>query len=85
MLRATSLTSYISRIRRRESGEPSAHSETGVQNESREGVRNPASSQDCADAVSHDPLAPAIAVLRQRRFDIRQLHGDGDPTNKNLI
>ena len=85
VLSATSLTSYISRIRRRELRERTVDSDTGNQREPREGVPSPASSQDCADTASHTPLASAMAVLRQRRFDIRELHGDGDPTNKNLI
>lgn len=33
-----------------------------------------------------DPLAGAMHALnKSRRFDIRDVHGDGDPTGKNLI
>ena len=83
-LSITSLTSYISRIRGRESRERVVHWDTGVQYEPRDGISSPASSRDCAD-TSHTPLASAMAVLRQHRFDIREVHADGDPTNKNLI
>ncbi|MBV8820412.1 MAG: hypothetical protein JO022_18775 [Acidobacteriaceae bacterium] len=33
-----------------------------------------------------DPLAGAMRALKKsRRFDIREVHGDGDPSGKNLI
>ncbi len=33
-----------------------------------------------------DPLAGAMRALKKsRRFDIRDVHGDGDPSGKNLI
>ena len=71
----TSLTSYISRIRRREASTVASTRQThpgsvpGVEPE-----RPP-----------RDPLAPAMQVLSKRRLDIRELHGDGDPQNQNLI
>ena len=72
----TSLTSYISRIRRREAATATRARQTdagaahGI-----EPVREPL----------RDPLAPAMQVLSKRRLDIRELHGDGDPQNQNLI
>ena len=72
----TSLTSYISRIRRREATTATRACQTdagaahGI-----EPIREPL----------RDPLAPAMEVLSKRRFDIRELHGDGDPENQNLI
>ena len=72
----TSLTSYISRIRRREVATVASASQTnaGVAH-SIEPVREP----------PRDPLAPAMQVLSKRRLDIRELHGDGDPQKQNLI
>ena len=32
-----------------------------------------------------DPLAQAQEALAKRRFDIRKLHGDGDPSDRNLF
>jgi hypothetical protein len=32
-----------------------------------------------------NPLAQAMAALSKPKLDIRQVHGDGDPTGKNLI
>jgi hypothetical protein len=31
------------------------------------------------------PLAQAQEALARRRFDIRKIHGDGDPSDRNLI
>lgn len=32
-----------------------------------------------------NPLEQAQRALSRKRFDIREIHGDGDPKNKNLI
>jgi len=32
-----------------------------------------------------DPLAQAREALAKRRFDIRKIHGDGDPSDRNLF
>jgi hypothetical protein len=75
----TSLTSYISRIRRRRAAKqpqtppgPSAHSSVATQTTG-------------SAALEHDPLAQAKRVLSQPKFDIRKLHNDGDPEGRNLI
>jgi hypothetical protein len=38
-----------------------------------------------ADRRSSGPLAQAQEALAKRRFDIRKIHGDGDPSNRNLF
>ncbi len=74
-LSITSLTSYISRIRRRLAAK-------GEQT-----LPGPSSSVASRAAASpeHDPLAQAKRVLSQPKFDIRKLHNDGDPQGRNLI
>jgi hypothetical protein len=72
-----SLTTYISRCRRREVRTAkmpvSAGSPTVGAN-----ITNHSISAD-------DPMAGARQALSKPRFDIRKLHGDGDPTDRNLI
>jgi hypothetical protein len=82
-----SLTSYISRIRRREDSQPRptvlaaplvaapSDGSTSATGSSREGRSKPLD----------DPLALAMRALSKPRLDIRELHGDGDPEFKNLI
>jgi hypothetical protein len=84
-LSITSLTSYISRIRRRELCRGAAHVATVFQTQPDESTVMPDRASAPDDAVPRDPLASAMAALRHRRFDIREMHGDGDPTDKNLI
>ena len=71
----TSLTSYISRMRRR----------LAVKGD--QTPRGPSSSVATRAAASpeHDPLAQAKQALSQPKFDIRKLHNDGDPEGRNLI
>jgi hypothetical protein len=90
----TSLTSYISRIRRRESAtqrvrnspppEPLAVDSSvapGAQTR-----RTPSdSTRRLAPLLNVDPIAPAMRALTKPRLDIRKLHSDGDPTGKSLI
>lgn len=83
-LSITSLTSYVSRIRRRESVH-SGRCQTARQIQPDKSAGKPNRSSGPSDTVPHDPLASAVEMLRQRRFDIREVHGDGDPTDKNLI
>lgn len=71
----TSLTSYISRIRRRERATSASANQTNASALGTEPGRE----------ARRDPLAPAMQVLSKRRLDIRELHGDGDPQNQNLI
>ena len=72
----TSLTSYISRIRRREGATAASARliDAGTTH-----------SVEPFKEAPRDPLAPAMQVLSKRRLDIRELHGDGDPQNQNLI
>jgi hypothetical protein len=38
-----------------------------------------------ADRRPSGPLAQAQEALAKRRFDIRKIHGDGDPSDRNLF
>jgi hypothetical protein len=92
----TSLTSYISRIRRREAaGE--RHSEASVGQSihpvieptvSMQRPRGPLAIHDSnqpGNAKRDDPLAQAMSVLSKPGLDIRKIHNDGDPEGRNLI
>jgi len=91
----TSLTSYISRIRRREAA-TKRHSETSVGKSFRPHTEPtpslPSPHGSLAVRASNretptpdDPLAQAISVLSKPRLDIRKIHNDGDPEGRNLI
>jgi hypothetical protein len=89
-LSITSLTSYISRIRRRLKTKRSAEVATGqiIQPQVPPGpnTRSPATNQlTAASAPERDPLAQAKRALSQPKLDIRKLHNDGDPEGRNLI
>ena len=87
----TSLTSYISRIRRREKS--NRGSDSGVTQSVRAQIRpEPPTPVQSSVPVpkpewrqTDDPLAQAMRALSKPRLDIRQLHGDGDPQNQKLI
>jgi hypothetical protein len=92
----TSLTSYISRIRRREA-EAKSGSEASV-GEFRRPHTEPSppptptrmapvirASNQGTPAKRDDPLAQAMSVLSKPRLDIRRIHNDGDPDGRNLI
>jgi hypothetical protein len=92
----TSLTSYISRIRRREAaGE--RRSEASVRQsihpviEPTPSLQPPRgslaihASNQPRQAERDDPLAQAMRVLSKPGLDIRKLHNDGDPEGRNLI
>ena len=81
----TSLTSYISRIRRRLAAKRSMDAATGqvVQTQTAPGLSSSVATR--AASPEHDPLAQAKRVLSQPKFDIRKLHNDGDPQGRNLI
>jgi hypothetical protein len=86
----TSLTSYISRIRRRLAAKRFAKASTGqvVQPQTPLGpnTRSSVATQATGSpAPEDDPLAQAKRVLSQPKFDIRKLHNDGDPQGRNLI
>ena len=90
----TSLTSYISRIRKRESTAQHTHESPprgalavrGPVAPRERGVRVPADgAQQLEPTPSADPIAQAMRALTKPRLDIRKLHGDGDPAGKSLI
>jgi hypothetical protein len=82
----TSLTSYISRIRRRLAAKRSMDAATSqvVQPQTPPGLSSSVATRAAA-SPEHDPLAQAKRVLSQPKFDIRKLHNDGDPEGRNLI
>ncbi|HLH42691.1 MAG TPA: hypothetical protein VKV74_06890 [Bryobacteraceae bacterium] len=92
-LGVTSLTSYISRIRRREAANRSSgaaveqivrqRAET-LELPPRPSTRLPVANQS-APTQPDDPLAPAMRVLSKPKMDIRKIHNDGDPEGRNLI
>lgn len=45
----------------------------------------PVAPQPAKPAAPADPLAQAREALSRPRFDIRKIHGDGDPTGRNLF
>lgn len=85
VLGITSLTSYISRIRKRERAKrPDGVRTIALPPEIRSSMTVP----DAGPRVSNepdDPLAQAMRVLSRPRIDIRKIHNDGDPEGKNLI
>ena len=80
----TSLTSYISRLRKRQGGPPQVRlpSPERLPQPFRETPPKPVQP---AEIKPGDPLAPAMLALSKRRLDIRELHDDGDPDLKDLI
>jgi len=89
----TSLTSYISRLRRRQTvkgsiGAPVVDSVRAAKVEPVLASRPKRPIQPEASPAPEppsDPLAQAMRALSKPRFDIREHHGDGDPEGKNLI
>jgi len=90
---ANSLTSYISRIRRRESR---THRLKGSVSENIRADQPPLAFKQSLPAPADrlpnpqqppgvNPIAQAMHALTKPRFDIRKLHSDGDPTGKDLI
>jgi hypothetical protein len=87
-LSITSLTSYISRIRRRLRAKRPVEASGQIVQPQAPGpnARSPVTSQATAGpALEDDPLAQAKRVLSQPKLDIRKLHNDGDPEGRNLI
>ena len=80
----TSLTSYISRLRKRQDGPPQVRlpSPERLPQPVRETPPKPAQP---AEIKPGDPLAPAMLALSKHRLDIREIHDDGDPDLKDLI
>lgn len=92
----TSLTSYISRIRRREAAAKRGaegsvgqfvhpRTELNPPSPSPRGSVSIRASTEAAPAERDDPLAQAMSVLSKPRLDIRKIHNDGDPEGRNLI
>lgn len=91
----TSLTSYISRIRRREAAtkrgsEVSIAQPIHPRTERIPPLPPPRDSlvvrvSDRETPKPDDPLAQAMNVLSKPRLDIRKIHNDGDPEGRNLI
>jgi hypothetical protein len=94
-LGVTSLTSYISRIRRREKANrfPEAPAAQYIRSETEStcvssAAHAPAMAQAAgspAPRQPNDPLAQAMRVLSRPRMDIRKIHNDGDPEGRNLV
>ena len=91
-LSVTSLTSYISRIRRREKA--NHHCEAQLAQPVRPDFgsvptwREPGPRhipQIRVTQLPDDPLAQAMRVLSRPKMDIRKIHNDGDPEGGNLI
>jgi hypothetical protein len=81
----SSFTSYISRIRRRETERPRGQETiepraelVSASSSTRTWIPNPL-------PLPNDPLAQAMQALSKAKLDIREIHGDGDPRGKNLI
>ena len=89
-LSISSLTSYVSRFRRRLKAKRSAEVATGQILQPQAPAGPNARSQVAnhvatGPALEDDPLAQAKRVLSQPKLDIRKLHNDGDPEGRNLI
>jgi len=85
-LSITSLTSYISRIRRRSRAKRAAEIANGQVAQPQAQSHSPVASQPTSAVPREDdPLAQAKRVLSQSKLDIRKLHNDGDPEGRNLI
>jgi len=92
----TSLTSYISRIRRREATAARRSEATIGQSihpviERTQSLQPPRGSLALHDSNQpgqtkrDDPLMQAMNALSKPRLDIRRIHNDGDPEGSNLI
>ena len=92
-----SLTSYISRLRRRDRANrriegpapQSVPTQTTVEQfpaalSARPPISTPRQASP-ATTPPDDPLAQAMRALSKRAIDIRQIHNDGDPQGRKLI
>jgi hypothetical protein len=93
-----SLTSYISRIRKREAAQRTAeaakafiraHQNAGTPTSERSVgstlVGADGTANDGTDLPETDTIERTMRSLRKRRFDIREVHQNGDPTKVKLI
>lgn len=94
---ADSLRSYVRRCREKEQAQPpvnggrysdgmTAANQAGYLPHSRRALayRGPSETARPADTMN-DPMEVARKALNKSRFDIRKVHGDGDPSDHNLI
>ena len=97
-LSITSLSSYVSRIRSHEirerndqaiaEFEANVRPEKSMAQESGLPAHWPEGSTTKTIPLKqpqHNPLAQAMEALAKPKLDIREIHGDGDPSGKNLI
>jgi len=77
----TTLTSALSRIRRREAAKRKLKTNADLKSEN----RGQAVTSGQSKPLREDPLGQAMRALSKPRFDIREIHGDGDPSNQKLI
>lgn len=96
-LTSGTLRSYIWRVRQKQRAdaarrflEAAVGSRTGTPYQSQISLQTKA--EEVLDAIEPakpaapaDPLAQAKEALAKRRFDIRKIHGDGDPSDRNLF
>jgi len=91
----TSLTSYISRLRRRERANHQIDLIRSVREQAAVEPAPAPSKQILAPSIPRqvnrarrgheDPLAQAMQALSKRPIDIRAMHNDGDPNGRKLI
>lgn len=88
----TSLTSYVSRIRRRQRANRTSQMTTGFPIPPQRGsieaypeVRPRRLPDSSFAQPPEDPLASAMRALSRPKLDIRKIHNDGDPEGRNLI
>jgi hypothetical protein len=92
-----SLTSYISRNRKRETAQRIAEAEKAfirAHQDAYSTTSHPAAASaglgvdrpvNGGDGSQTDPVERTMRALRKRRFDIREAHQNGDPTKVKLI
>jgi hypothetical protein len=93
-LGTNSLTSYISRLRRREKADRIAEALAAQSVQAQKTVETVPVTSSARPAISTsrqtrqeagDPLAQAMHALSKRAIDIREIHNDGDPNGRKLI
>jgi len=96
-LTSGTLRSYIWRVRRRQRAdaerrflEAAIAAPTGTPSVTQLSLGTksedaPVAAESAKPAAPSDPLAQAQEALSKRRFDIRKIHGDGDPSGRDLF
>jgi len=97
VLTTATLRSYISRVRKKRRtdaakrfleaaiAEPTVTSLVTQFALGKEQGEVPVTTEPAKPTAPSDPLAQAREALSKRRFDIRKIHGDGDPSGRNLV